>query len=131
MTPSLNLPAVLVVALGGAIGSVARYVAGMLLLPVSSGFPVGTLVVNVLGAFLIGAFAGLAVSSEGDHLLRLALMTGFCGGFTTFSTFSAETLLLIQEGRTVRALWYIGSSLVLGLAATAFGLLLARPRAGA
>lgn len=58
MTPSLNLPAVLVVALGGAIGSVARYVAGMLLLPVSSGFPVGTLVVNVLGRSLLAPLQG-------------------------------------------------------------------------
>lgn len=128
MTPSLSLSAVLVVALGGALGSMARYVAGVLLMPASGGFPVGTLVVNVLGAFLIGLFARLAITSESEQLLRLALTTGFCGGFTTFSTLSAETLTLVQEGRTARAVLYIACSLVLGLGATALGLLIVKPR---
>jgi CrcB protein len=128
MTPSLSLSALLVVALGGALGSVARYVAGVLFLPASGGFPTGTLLVNVVGAFLIGCFARLTLTTESDQLLRLALTTGFCGGFTTFSTLSAETITLVQQGRTARAALYIASSLVLGLGATALGLFLTKPR---
>ncbi|HEY0928722.1 MAG TPA: fluoride efflux transporter CrcB [Gemmatimonas sp.] len=128
MTPTLSLSALFVVALGGALGSVARYAAGVWLLPASGGFPVGTLVVNVLGAFLIGCFARIAMNSESDQLLRLALTTGFCGGFTTFSTLSAETIALVQQGRTARAGLYIASSLILGLGATVLGLYLTKPR---
>src|SRR5690606_15174181 len=64
MTPTLSVSALLVVALGGALGSVARYAAGVWLLPVGDGFPVGTLTVNVIGAFLIGCFARLALTTE-------------------------------------------------------------------
>ncbi|BAH37485.1 MAG TPA: fluoride efflux transporter CrcB [Gemmatimonas aurantiaca] len=128
MTSTLSLSAVLVVALGGALGSVARYTVGVLLLPASGGFPTGTLVVNVVGAFLIGCFARLTLTSESDQLLRLALTTGFCGGFTTFSALSAETIALMQQGRTARAGLYVVSSLVLGLGATALGYLITKPR---
>ena len=128
MTPTLSVSALLVVALGGALGSVARYAAGVWLLPVGDGFPVGTLMVNVIGAYLIGCFARLALTTDADHLLRLALITGFCGGFTTFSALSAETLVLVQQGRAARAGLYVGTTLLLGFGATALGLFLTKPR---
>jgi CrcB protein len=119
---------VLVVALGGAAGSVGRYLLAAWLAPASTQFPWATLLVNVVGAFAIGAFARL-FGAEHDPLLRLALTTGLCGGFTTFSAFSVETLTLLQQGRAGRAALYVGLSLVLGLGATTLGFAVARPRA--
>ncbi|MBY0488465.1 MAG: fluoride efflux transporter CrcB [Gemmatimonadaceae bacterium] len=121
-TPPLSATVLLVVAVGGAIGSVARYGVGVVMAPATSTFPWATLVVNVLGAFLIGWFARLFAAPDADHVLRLALTTGFCGGFTTFSTLSAETVSLLQQGKAGRAAAYIVLSLALGLAATFAGL---------
>lgn len=126
----MNAPSVAMwfaVAGGGALGSLARFGTGLLLAR-SDGFPIGTLVVNVFGSFLIGVFARVFVPPDQDHLLRLALTTGFCGGFTTFSTFSAETITLLQQGKAGRAMLYVALSLTMGLAATWLGLMLAKPR---
>jgi CrcB protein len=120
--PPLSALVLLVVAGGGAIGSVARYGVGVLLAPHTTTFPWATLAVNVVGAFLIGVFARLFAAPDADHVLRLALTTGFCGGFTTFSTLSAETVSLLQQGKLARAGAYIAVSLTLGLAATFAGL---------
>ncbi|MCA0375226.1 MAG: fluoride efflux transporter CrcB [Gemmatimonadetes bacterium] len=121
MTSPLTVGALLAVALGGALGSVLRYVLGVVVPPVG-GLPAGTLVVNVVGSFLVGLFVRLFVTPDADHVLRLALTAGLCGGFTTFSTFSAETVTLLQQGRAGRALLYVALSLLLGLAAAAAGL---------
>jgi CrcB protein len=129
MTP-VSWRAVLLVALGGALGSAARYLTGLWLPPASTGvmagLPVGTLTVNVGGAFLIGALLGVlppnAASDGSLPWLRLLLATGFCGGFTTFSALSAETLALLNTGRTARAGVYVMLTLVLGLSATGIGL---------
>jgi CrcB protein len=122
MTPPLSFTVLLVVAGGGAIGSLARYLTAVLMTPVTGTFPWATLIVNVVGAFLIGWFARVFAAPDADHVLRLALTTGFCGGFTTFSTMSAETVTLLQQGRGGRAALYIALSLLLGLAATFAGL---------
>ena len=129
MTPG-SWRAVLLVALGGALGSVARYLTGLWLPPAASGVlagvPMGTLTVNVGGAFLIGALLGALPPNAGPDAslpwLRLLLATGFCGGFTTFSALSAETLALLTSGRTVRAGVYVMLTLLLGLSATWIGL---------
>ena len=128
MNPIASLSTVLAVALGGAVGSVARYLATLAFAPVAVAFPFATLVVNVVGAFLIGVFARLFGGAEADPVLRLALTTGLCGGFTTFSAMSAETVTLVQQGRAGRAAMYVLLSLVLGFGATALGLMVARPR---
>jgi CrcB protein len=95
------------VALGGALGSVARYGCGGLIGRMTDGaFPFGTMVVNVTGAVLIGFLAALSLP-EGRILLpptvRLFTMTGICGGYTTFSTFSLETFNLLRDGEWIRA----------------------------
>ena len=108
--------AVLVVALGGALGSVMRYGTGFLLVQ-----PGVTLLVNVLGSFLIGA--GAAYFASGDNpLLRLLLITGILGGFTTFSAFSLESLTLLQQEQWRQALFYIGGNLLGGLLACVLGM---------
>ncbi|MBK1662007.1 fluoride efflux transporter FluC [Paracraurococcus ruber] len=109
-------PALLLVAGGGAVGSVLRYaLSTWAILAVGTGFPWGTLAVNVIGSAAIGVLGGLGV----DGGWRLLLVTGLLGGFTTFSAFSLETGLLF-----LRAWWlaaaYVAASLWLGLAA--FGL---------
>src|SRR5262252_9418537 len=88
------------VAVGGALGSVARYLLGSFIQDrVATAFPVGTLVINVVGSVLLGFFVqiGLASSAFGPEI-RFFLTTGFCGGFTTFSTFSYETFKLVEDG---------------------------------
>jgi CrcB protein len=127
MTPPLSFTVLLVVAAGGAVGSVARYGTGVWLAPVSGSFPWATLLVNVAGALLIGWLARVFSAAEANHVLRLALTAGFCGGFTTFSTFSAETVQLVQQGRLKSAALYVGLSLVLGLTATMVGLSMGGP----
>ena len=116
----------LAVAGGGAIGSVARYVIGVLLLRAGNGFPVSTLLINVVGSFLIGLFARLFDAPDHSQVLRVALTVGICGGFTTFSTFSAETVTLMQQGKAGRAALYVTVSLVAGVLATFAGLMVGR-----
>jgi fluoride exporter len=127
MSSSLAPGAWAAVALGGALGATARYATTLMLTPAAGGFPIATLAVNVLGGFLIGIGVRL-LSPDADHAVRLALTTGFCGGFTTFSAFGLETVTMLQQGRAGRALLYVTLSLVLGVGATALGLAAVRPR---
>ena len=114
----------LLVALGGAIGSAMRYLTAILLARHYTGsIPLATLVVNVLGCFLIGLLIGLC--SETTYL-RLLFITGFCGGFTTFSTFTAESYVMFREGAYGLALLYIAGSVVIGLLALWIGLYVSR-----
>lgn len=118
---------VLLVAVGGALGSVARYwCSGLVARLFGESFPWGTVVVNVAGSFAIGLVAALALP-EGRFLLptnaRLFLMFGICGGFTTFSSFSLQTLNLMRDGEWFLAGANVSLSLVLCLVATWIGLL--------
>ena len=99
------------VALGGALGAVLRYAVS--LIPVRGGFPVLTLLTNLLGALLIGFIAGAAEISAPSPGLILFAKTGLCGGFTTFSTFSLESYTLIKAGQKGTAVLYI--ALIVGL----------------
>lgn len=105
------------VGIGGFIGSVLRYLAGLLPIEPSNGFPVKTLAVNILGSFALGLIAAFAAKSSSlDPKIVLMLKVGVCGGFTTFSTFAYETQSLMQNGSTWLALSYALLSLVLGVA---------------
>ncbi|ULQ57371.1 fluoride efflux transporter CrcB [Flavihumibacter rivuli] len=110
----------LLVGLGGMTGSVLRYAFSLLFK--GSTFPIATFTVNLAGSFAIGlVMAYFSRNSGTDQSLRLLLATGLCGGFTTFSTFSLENLQLLKDGQYSTALLYIAASLVVGIAATAFG----------
>lgn len=112
------------VALGGALGACARYAVGLWATRVlGTSYPWGTLLVNVAGSLLIGLALPLLARHDAARLL---FVTGFLGAFTTFSTFSADTLTLLQSGRTGTALGYAAGSVAAGLAAAALGAGLAR-----
>lgn len=114
------------VALGGAFGAVARYLTVLAALRAfGPWFPWGTLAVNVLGSFVMGA---LFVWLEARDLMRLAplLMAGFLGGFTTFSAFSLDTVKLWQEGASLAASTYVAVSVALSLGALALGIWIMR-----
>lgn len=111
------------IALGGAVGSLLRYLlGGMVQRTSASGFPVGTLFVNVAGCLLIGVFVRILLNMQTSAELRALLVVGFCGGFTTFSTFSFETMGLIEGSEYSRAAAYIVGSVALCLAATFAGM---------
>jgi CrcB protein len=118
------------VAVGGAIGSVGRFwLATVMTALTGPRFPWGTLLINVLGSFVIGLVAGITLTPGrvGMHPdVRIFLMTGVCGGFTTFSAFSLQTLELMQSGDVVPALGYAVGSVVLCVLATYGGWLLGR-----
>ncbi|MCC6348235.1 MAG: fluoride efflux transporter CrcB [Candidatus Eisenbacteria bacterium] len=114
----------LLVALGGALGSVLRWLVGgwVQSLTPSSTFPWGTFAVNAIGSFAIGALLGLALERAlVPPAMRLLLVTGLLGGFTTFSSFSYETLQLARDGQWPAAVGYSLGSLVLGVAAAFVG----------
>ena len=111
---------ILLIGLGGGIGSMCRYWASLLLM--NKSFPVATLLINISGSFIIGLVAAYALKNEWFAAnWKLFLATGICGGFTTFSAFSLENLQLLQQGKYLWALLYIAASIVLGLMATFFG----------
>jgi fluoride exporter len=118
------------VAVGGALGSVARFwMATVMTALTGPRFPWGTLLINVLGSFVIGVVAGMTLTPArvGMHPdIRIFLMTGICGGFTTFSAFSLQTLELMQNGDVVPAFGYAVGSVVLCVFATYCGWLLGR-----
>ena len=114
----------LFVAIGGALGSVLRYFLS-LVIPKVAGFPWPTFVANVLGCLCIGVFSGLFLKCGSlSPNLKLFLVTGFCGGFTTFSTFANENLALLQSGKIGMFAAYALASFVLGVAACAGGIYL-------
>ena len=119
---------ILLVAIGGAAGSVSRYLAGAAALRLlGPAFPWGTMAINVSGSLAIGFLAETMLRGLSAPLdLRLLLITGFLGGFTTFSAFSLDAWLLYERGETVGALLYVFGSVVLSLAATVCGVALAR-----
>ena len=107
---------------GGGVGSVCRYLLGAVVQTRTHiDFPLGTLVVNVLGCLAIGVLAKYFFHGQTHSLARTTLIVGFCGGFTTFSTFSYETIGLVNGGEWSRAALYIGASIVACLLGTAAG----------
>ena len=110
----------LLVALGGGIGSVLRYGASLVIN--TKYFPWSTLVVNIIGSFLIGLILALSIKEESFlYHWKLFLATGVCGGFTTFSAFSLENMELLQSGKYLLAITYIIVSVVLGIASAFLG----------
>jgi CrcB protein len=118
----------ILVFVGGGIGSFLRFALSVWVLNrIGMGFPYGTLVVNLLGCFIIGLIAGLP--SGGASLsptTRLLLITGFLGGLTTFSTYEYESFLLVTEGAFAKALLNLGLSVLLGFLSVLIGYLLTR-----
>ena len=108
---------ILLVGIGGGIGSILRY---LLQRTFNVHFPYGTLFVNLLGCLLIGLLWGL-FTRHIDEQKRLLFVTGFCGGFTTFSTFTYEGVQMMMEDRWLIFFSYVLSSVIIGLAATYFG----------
>lgn len=120
----MTLTACLVVASGGALGSVGRYLLAGLMAPISQGVPWGTVAINIVGSFVIGFFGTLTLAHGRFPVpenLRLFVLVGLCGGFTTFSSFSLQTLDLLRAGAVNRALVNVGASVVLCLCAVALG----------
>ena len=119
---------ILLVATGGAIGAVLRYVAiqqvMMRLHPAP--FPLGTMLVNIAGSLVIGMLMAKFAAQENSETARLFLVTGILGGFTTFSAFSWDALQLLQRGQLAQAATYIGGSVALSMIAVALGFYLAR-----
>jgi len=115
------------VALGGAIGSVARYFVSTIQSPAWTGFPYGIFIVNVSGGFIMGVLTELmALKFSVSPEVRAFLTTGIMGGYTTFSTFSLESALLIQRQAYVTATGYVVGSALLSIAALFFGLWIVR-----
>lgn len=115
------------VAIGGALGSVARFLIGNLIQErAGPGFPIGTLVVNVTGSLLLGFLAESTLANTASREVRVFLTAGLCGGYTTFSTFSLETVRLLGTGDHRRAAINVGASVILSLLATGAGLALGR-----
>ncbi|HEY8163145.1 MAG TPA: fluoride efflux transporter CrcB [Methylocystis sp.] len=118
----------LIVFLGGGIGAAARHGVNLLVARmISAIFPYGTLTINVLGSFLMGAIVGYFALKDGSSQhWRLFLTTGILGGFTTFSTFSLEAVLLYERGETVAASLYVAASVGLSVAGLLTGIWLLR-----
>lgn len=113
---------------GGAIGTLARYLISVLALPISQQLPWGTIIINILGSFIIGFFGTLTLAHgrfPASENMRLLVMVGLCGGFTTFSSFSLQTLDLLRCGAPMRAAANIFLSVTLCVGAVAVGHLIA------
>jgi len=110
---------VLLVALGGAIGSVCRYMLSGLN---TVSWPWGTFAVNLIGSLLIGLLVGMVSKGYISPEMKLLLVTGFCGGFTTFSTFASESFSMMKTGDILLMALYVGLSVSIGIIAVWFGM---------
>lgn len=120
------LKSILLVGLGGGMGSILRYLISIWTVKYNFGvFPMATFTVNVLGCLLIGLFMGIFTQNfQFNQNLKLLLITGFCGGYTTFSAFAIENFTLIQNQNYGTALIYILASVVVGILAVVMGFLI-------
>ncbi|MBO7602498.1 MAG: fluoride efflux transporter CrcB [Bacteroidaceae bacterium] len=110
---------IILVAIGGAVGSVCRYLVSKM---VASSFLWGTFTVNILGSLIIGLLVGLVSKGKLSPEMKLLLITGFCGGFTTFSTFANESFTMLKAGDALLAALYIGISIKIGIMAVWLGI---------
>lgn len=120
----MSFTSCLAVALGGALGSLARYLLSAATQPISGSLPWGTIIINIAGSFLIGLFGTLTLAQGRypvSENVRLLVMVGICGGFTTFSAFSLQTLELMRGGAMGRAAINVIASVVLCVGAVAVG----------
>ena len=118
----------LLIAIGGALGTLARYGTTSALQPISSRFPWGTLAVNLLGCFVIGLLQGVAERGLLAPQYRVPMLVGFLGGYTTFSTFGWETASFLQDGQFVRAGLNVLGNNVIGVVLVMLGYIVgARP----
>jgi len=120
----MSLTTCLIVMLGGALGTLARYLIGLVAIPISQDLPWGTIIINIVGSFIIGFFGTLTLAHgrfPASDNLRLFVMVGICGGFTTFSAFSLQTLDLLRAGAPVRAGVNIVASVVFCVLSVALG----------
>jgi CrcB protein len=122
------IKSILMVGIGGATGSILRFAMQKIFPPHSlTSFPTGTFLVNIIGCFLIGIFWGqFARSVSWNEEMKLLLMTGLCGGFTTFSAFTLEGIGLLKENKMGLFFFYVGGSVILGLLATFTGIRLTK-----
>jgi fluoride exporter len=121
----LSLIRLVLIGLAGAAGALTRYLLGRFVAErVSSQLPVGTFIINISGAFLIGLIAGLVGQKVISTAMQLVLATGFLGGYTTFSTMHWEGVQLIRGGSTSRGLLYLGGTFLLGVPLAALGMVL-------
>jgi CrcB protein len=114
----------LIVMLGGALGTLARYVVSVVAMPISGAFPWGTVLTNVTGCFIIGFFGTLTLAHGRfpvSENVRLFVMIGMCGGYTTFSSFSLQTLDLLRAGAVTRAMMNVALSVALCVCAVGLG----------
>lgn len=110
---------------GGGLGSLCRYGIARLMTSYKLDFPLATFIANAISCIILGYLIGLTLKDGLSENAKLLLMTGFCGGFSTFSTFSAESFQLLQNGNTTTALLYIGASIAVCLVCIWLGLKLA------
>lgn len=116
----------LLVFLGAGLGGVMRHGVNLAAARLGSGFPWGTMTINVLGSVAMGLVTGWFAARGGGMGARLFIATGILGGFTTFSTFSLEAFVLIERGETAAALAYVLGSVMVGVAGLVLGLMLMR-----
>ena len=117
---------ILLVLAGGGIGSLLRYGVSGVFAKAGSDFPLGTLLVNLTGSFLIGLLWGISEKAVFHPNLRIFLFTGLLGGFTTFSAYNLETFSLLRESKPILALANIGLNNILGIALVVLGFLVSR-----
>ena len=118
------LKEILIIGAGGGIGSICRYLTGLAFKTAAFS---GTIVINIVGCFLIGILVGLELRQLTGTNFKLFMIVGFCGGFTTFSAFTLENYHLLEREKYLTALLYIGISVFVGLAATWLGLKITSP----
>lgn len=119
---------ILLIALGGGLGSALRYLSNIGVEKIwANKLYYATFLVNIIGCFLIGLLMGYLQKNETDNsALKLLLITGFCGGFTTFSTFGLENYNLLQSQNYITSLLYIAASIVIGIAFVGVGIYLTK-----
>lgn len=121
---SLSPLLIIIIGLAGACGALTRYLVGRFIAErVRTQFPLGTFLINISGAFVIGLLFALVAHKHMSAALQLTLATGFLGGYTTFSTMSWESMVLVRGGSTPLGLLYLGGSMLLGLLAATLGIL--------